>query len=59
MLTVLVVISSALVIMLIAAVLNRRRDSAPYSARTSAADEGTLGGLLVMSGGRCLRLCRL
>ena len=50
MLTVLVVISSALVIMLIAAVLNRRRDSAPCSARTSGADDGTLGALLVMSG---------
>ena len=41
MLTVLVVISGALVIMLIAAVLNGRRDSAPYGARTSGADDGT------------------
>ena len=50
MLTVRVVISSALVIVLIAAVLNRRRDSAPCCARTSGADDGSLGGLLVMSG---------
>ena len=50
MLTVLVVISSALVIMLISAVLNRRRDSGAYSARTSGTDDGSVGGWLVMSG---------
>ena len=50
MLTVLVVIASALVIMLLAAVLNRRRDTASSSARTSGADDGSVGALLVMSG---------
>jgi hypothetical protein len=50
MLTVLVVISGALVIMLIATVPGRRGDSAPYRARTSGADDGSLGGGLVMSG---------
>ena len=50
MLTVLAVISCAVVIMLIAAVLGRGGDSAPYSARTSGADDGSLGGRLVMSG---------
>ena len=49
-LTVLAVICSALVIMLTAAVLNRRREGTPSSGRTSGAADGTVGALLMMSG---------
>ena len=49
MLTVLVVISCAFVIMLITAVLNRRRDSASYSARTSGTDAGVSSWMSVIT----------
>ena len=40
MLTLLVVIAGALVILAIAAAVNRRRASLPYSARTLGTDDG-------------------
>jgi hypothetical protein len=48
LLIVLVVISCALVIVAISAAVNRRRESLPYSARTSGTDNGTW--MAVMSG---------
>ena len=50
MLTLLVVIAGALLIMAIAAAVNRRRDSLPYSARTSGTDGGASSWMPVMSG---------
>ena len=50
MLTLILVFSGALVIMLVAAALNRRRESAPYRTRMSETVDGASGGLLVMSG---------
>jgi hypothetical protein len=46
MLTLILVFSGALVIMAIAAALNRRRESLPYGARTSKTDAGAYGWCL-------------
>ena len=50
MFTVLVVISGALVIMAIAAAVNRRRDSLTYSPRTSRSDDGASSWVTVIGG---------
>ena len=51
MLTVFVVIAGALVIVAIAAAVNRRRDSLPYSARTSGTDDAAASWVPVMTDG--------
>ena len=50
MLMVLVVIFGALVIMAIAAAVNRRRDSLTYRPRTSRSDDGASSWMFVMTG---------
>jgi hypothetical protein len=53
MLTLLVVIAGALVIMAIAAAVNRRRDSLTYSPRTSGSDVGTWVPVMTDGGSDC------